>query len=388
MEEEERRVATVTGTSDVRGLASGYSFTLEDYFRDEMNNKKYLLIEVDHAVEQQGFGSGGDVGNSYTNSFTCIPLDTPYRPPRLTPKPVVEGVQTAVVVGPAGEEIYTDKHGRIKVQFHWDREGKGNESSSCWMRVGQIWAGSGWGAMYIPRIGQEVIVDFLEGDPDRPIVIGCVYNAHNTPPYALPDGKTKSTIKSNSSKGGGGFNEIRFEDKKGNEEIYIHGEKDETIVIENDKVQTVGHDESLSVGNDRSKDVGRDEKISVTRDETISIGRNLKLSVGKDRTESIEENHTETIGKDMSLSIEKMRSMKVGKTYQVDIGEDHIEKVKKDYALGAKKIILQAQDQIEIKVGDASIIMKKNGDIEIKGKKIQMKGSGDVIIKGSKIEEN
>lgn len=387
IEEEERRVATVTGTSDVRGFASGYSFTLEEYFRDEMNNKKYLLTTVDHAVEQQ-VGTGGDGESSYSNAFTCIPLDTPFRPPRLTPKPIVEGVQTAVVVGPAGEEIYTDKHGRIKVQFHWDREGKGNESSSCWIRVGQIWAGSGWGAMYIPRIGQEVIVDFLEGDPDRPIVIGCVYNAHNTPPYSLPDGKTKSTIKSNSSKGGGGFNEIRFEDKKGDEEIYIHGEKDETIVIENDKVQTVGHDESLSVGNDRSKEVGRDEKISVTRDETISIGRNLKLSVGKDRTESIEGNHTETIGKDMSLSIEKMRSMKVGKTYQVDIGEDHIEKVKKDYALGAKKITLQAQDQIEIKVGEASIIMKKNGDIEIKGKKIQMKGSGDVIIKGSKIEEN
>ena len=150
-----------------------------------------------------GFRSGDAGENRYSNTFTCIPYDTPFRPARLTPKPVVEGVQTAVVVGPAGEEIHTDKYGRLKVQFHWDREGKSDEHSSCWMRVSQYWAGANWGAVYIPRIGHEVIVDFLEGDPDQPIVVGSVYHGINMPPYSLPDEKTKSTLKSNSTKGGG-----------------------------------------------------------------------------------------------------------------------------------------------------------------------------------------
>jgi len=388
VQEEEWKLATVIGTGDVRGLASGYTFTLHDYFREEMNNKKYLLTRVDHTAQQAKFGTGDSGEMRYTNSFTCIPVDTPFRPVRLTAKPVVKGVQTAVVVGPAGEEIYTDKHGRIKVQFHWDREGKNNENSSCWMRVGQLWAGAGWGALYIPRIGQEVIVDFLEGDPDRPIVTGCVYNGTNMPPYSLPEGKTKSTIKSNSSKGGAGFNEIRFEDKKGEEEIYIHGEKDENIVIEHDKTQTVGHDESLQVGNDRTKAVGRDETIDIGRDETEAVGRNRRLSVGNNREENIGANHTESIGKELSLTVAGNSSMQVGKTYQVDIDQNHVEKVSKDYSLAAKKIVLEAQDQIEIKVGSASIIMKKSGDIQIKGAKLSIKGSGDITIKGSKVGIN
>ena len=166
----------------------------------------------------------------------------PYRPPRVTPKPIVQGPQTAVVVGKAGEEIWTDKYGRVKVQFHWDREGKRNENSSCWIRVSHPWAGKGWGAVAIPRIGQEVIVDFLEGDPDQPIITGRVYNAEQMPPYELPANQTQSGIKSRSSKGGDteNFNEIRFEDKKGSEEVYIHAEKDQNIVVENDQTIAVG----------------------------------------------------------------------------------------------------------------------------------------------------
>jgi len=164
----------------------------------------------------------------------------------VIPKPRIS-IQTAMVVGPSGEEIYTDEHGRVKIPFYWDREGKNDENSSCWIRASQLWAGAGWGAMYIPRIGQEVLVDFIEGDPDEPIIVGRVYNGRNLTPY--PGEKTKSTIKSNSSKGGGGSNEFRFEDKKGEEEIYLHGQKDWNIKIENDKSQQIGRDETDTVTN-------------------------------------------------------------------------------------------------------------------------------------------
>src|SRR5262249_46609799 len=162
----------------------------------------------------------------YENRFSCIPLAVPYRPPQRTPRPFVRGTQTAVVTGPAGEEIFTDKYSRIKVQFHWDRDGKNDENSSCWVRVASTWAGKQWGAIHIPRIGQEVVVDFLEGDPDQPIVVGSVYNAQQMPPFALPANKTQSGIQTRSSLGGGGanFNQIRFEDKAGSEQLHIHAE--------------------------------------------------------------------------------------------------------------------------------------------------------------------
>ncbi|MBW2737600.1 MAG: type VI secretion system tip protein VgrG, partial [Deltaproteobacteria bacterium] len=444
MEEEETKITTITGSSDCRAFTSGYRFDLLEYFREDMNNKPYVLVSVNHGATEPVGGSGQESGQSYTNSFTCIPFDVTYRPPRLTPKPVVEGAQTAIVVGPAGEEIYPDEHGRVKVQFHWDREGTNDENSSCWIRVSQVWAGAGWGAMHIPRIGQEVIVGFLEGDPDRPIITGRVYHGTNTPPYSLPDEKTKSTIKSDSSLGGGGSNEIRFEDKKGEEEIYLHGQKDWTIAIENDKNQTVGHDETLSVGNDKTIEIGanhtesiganmsirvgknKTETVTINTAETIGVAKELTIggayqvsvgaamnetvggakmeevgafkgeAVGGNKSETIGGNKSETIGGSKSLSTGKGLTEKVGKSQSVEITENldekvggkHIEQVSKEYAVNAKKIQLMAEDQIVLKTGKAEIVMKKNGDIMIKGKKIQIKGSGDVIIKGSKIKEN
>ena len=215
MQEEEAKITTFHGTCNCRAFTSGYRFKLEDFYRDDMNNKEYVLTSIKHEGSQTYSRFDTEAEQAYINEFTCIPFDVPYRHPRNTPKPFVQGTQTAIVVGPAGEEIYPDKYGRVKVQFHWDSEGKKNENSSCWIRVSQVWAGAGWGAMFIPRIGHEVIVDFLEGDPDRPIITGRVYHGNNMPPYPAPDDKTKSTIKSNSSLGGGGSNEIRFEDKKG-----------------------------------------------------------------------------------------------------------------------------------------------------------------------------
>ena len=209
-----------------------------------------------------------------------MPADIPYRPPLTAPRPLIRGPQTAMVTGPAGEEIWTDKYGRVKVQFHWDREGKRDEKSSCWVRVSQAWAGPGFGGIHVPRIGQEVIVEFLEGDPDRPLVTGRVYNAQAMPPYGLPASATQSGIKSNSTKGGGGSNELRFEDKKGQEQVWLHAQKNEDIVVENDKTENVGHDETIGIGNDRTETVGHDETMTVANNRTRNVGVNETVTIG------------------------------------------------------------------------------------------------------------
>src|ERR1700675_331982 len=229
MQEEEVTHLVFKGTGLCRSFTSGYKFELEDHYRGDMNHS-YVLTEVHHAATVSGGYSidGGETGEHYSNHFTCIQSQVPYRPARVTPKPFVQGPQPALVVGKSGEEIWVDKYGRVVVQFYWDRVGKDNEKSSCWVRVSQPWAGKNWGAMWIPRIGQEVIVSFLEGDPDRPLITGRVYNAEPVFPYDLPEHQTVSTLKSRSSKGGGSenYNEIRFEDKKGSEQLFINAEKD------------------------------------------------------------------------------------------------------------------------------------------------------------------
>src|SRR3989441_6022029 len=263
-----------------------------------------MLVSVPTAGSTD-YGSTAAGASQYHNSFVAIPFTVPFRPPRTNHRPVVRGSQTAVVVGKSGEEIWTDKHGRVKVQFHWDRNGKKNEDSSCWVRVATSWAGKSWGFVQIPRLGQEVIVDFLEGDPDRPIITGRVYNAEQTPPYALPGDQTQSGVKSRSSKGGGtdNFNEIRFEDNKGSEQIVIHAEKDMEVEVENDRSESVGHDESIEIKHDRTDSVGNDE--------TGSIGSNESITIEKNRTESV--------GGDESVSISGNRSLSVSKSETIDV---------------------------------------------------------------------
>lgn len=225
IQEEESQVTTISGASRCRDFSSGYTFDLKEYYREEMNDKSYLLTAVLHeASEPVDAGSSQGVAD-YSNRFTCIPLETPFRPPRTTPKPVAEGSQPAVVVGPAGEEIYTDEFGRVKVHFIWNREDKKDENSSCWIRVSQQWAGAGWGAMFIPHIGHEVIVDFEEGDPDRPIITGRVYNGNNKPHDVLPDEKTKSVIRSWND------NDIIIEDKDGDKHIHIKQANGNEIIL-------------------------------------------------------------------------------------------------------------------------------------------------------------
>src|SRR5579864_4675968 len=227
MQEEESGHILISGSSVCRAFTSGYKFDLKEHYRDDMNDS-YVLTEVQHVASQNYSSDSADSPAHYSNHFTCIQASVPFRPPRMTPKPFVQGPQTALVVGKSGEEIWVDKYGRVKVQFYWDRLGQKDENSSCWIRVSQPWAGKGWGAVWIPRIGQEVVISFLEGDPDRPLITGRVYNADQTTPYALPDHQTVSTFMSKSSKGGasGNYNEIRFEDKAGAEQIFINAERD------------------------------------------------------------------------------------------------------------------------------------------------------------------
>src|SRR3989454_1398067 len=337
LEGHETWAQVVRGASTCRAFQSGTRFDLKEHYRADAN-QTYMLVSVRHAGSTD-YGSTAAGASQYHNSFVAIPFTVPFRPPRTNHRPVVRGSQTAVVVGKSGEEIWTDKHGRVKVQFHWDRNGKKNEDSSCWVRVATSWAGKSWGSIQIPRMGQEVIVDFLEGDPDRPIITGRVYNAEQTPPYALPGDQTQSGVKSRSSKGGGGdnFNEIRFEDNKGSEEIVIHAEKDMQIDVENDETVKIGNDRTDSVGANESITIGKNRTESVGGDESITISGSRTESVTKDESVSIDGNRSLTVSKDEKIDITGKRADSVGKNEDVTIGENRTHNVGKNDTLSVGK---------------------------------------------------
>jgi len=348
---------------------------------------EYIILSIYHRAEDRSYYMQGEQGSSYSNEFVCTPSDIHIRPKLEHQKPFMRGPQSALVVGPSGEEIYVDEHGRIKVQFIWDREGKKDENSSCFIRVMQTWAGNQWGASFIPRIGHEVIVDFLDGDPDRPIITGTVYNGKNKPPF---ESKTQSGIRTRSTLEGSASNcnEFRFDDKKGAEQIFFHAEKDldtevennETLTVENDRTKNVSNNESATIGNNRSKSVGKDETESIGKNKSISVGENHSESIGGDKSLNVSGEHNESIGKAMTISVGKDLKESVSGVYQ--------ESVTKEYALKAKEITMTADNQITLKTGSAKIVMKKNGDITISGKNINVKGSGNVVLKGSKVTSN
>lgn len=460
------------GQSNVRTMLAGGLFNLQEFPRTDQD-REYLLTSVTHLLNEDVFEARSSAQQQpvYTNSFTAIDSKVPFRPTRLTPKPHIRGPQTAIVVGPAGEEIYTDEFGRVKLQFHWDRYGKSDENSSCWVRVSQVWAGKNWGAIHIPRIGQEVVVEFLEGDPDRPIITGRVYNGEQIVPYGLPANKTQSGIKSRSSKGGTGanFNEIRMEDKKGQEQLYVHAEKNQDNIVENDETTFVGHDrtekvvhdekidignnrtetvgvnETITIGNNRTETVGANETISIGVNRTETVGANETISIGSSRSVTIGMNKTETIAINKAETIGAAKELTIGGLYQVTVGavmnesvaaaksqqvgaskstnvagavtesygssqttnvaQDHSETIGKSQSISigqdqsisaGKKIAISAGDQLSITVGSASLLMKKDGTIQINGKNITVKGSGkinvkadgNITMKGQKILEN
>ncbi|OAJ49365.1 type VI secretion system Vgr family protein [Pseudomonas marginalis] len=261
-------------SGNARGLGSGHLFSLTGFSRQDQN-REYLIVGIRYYIVQESLESGGGSGGAqFESSLTCIDAQQSFRPLASTHRPIVKGPQTALVVGPKGEEIWTDQYGRVKVHFYWDRHDQSNENSSCWIRVSQSWAGKNWGSMQIPRIGQEVIVSFLEGDPDRPIITGRVYNAEQTVPYDLPENATQSGMKSRSSKGGtpANFNEIRMEDKKGLEQLYIHAERNQDIVVEVDESHSVGHDRNKSIGHNETVTIGNNRVRVVRNNDTVLVG--------------------------------------------------------------------------------------------------------------------
>jgi type VI secretion system secreted protein VgrG len=304
-----RRVGT--GTSDSPRLTAGYTMTLVGHPRAELDTE-YRILSVEHVGEQpQVLDQDASGSCSYKNSFTVSELSAPYRPPQVTPRPVMRGLQTATVVGPEGEEVYTDEHGRVKVQFHWDRDEPFDDTSSCWVRVSQLWAGNGWGAMFLPRIGHEVLIDFIEGDPDRPVITGRIYTGANQPPYPLPDKRTTSTIKSESSRGGGGFNELRFEDNKGSEQVFLHAQKDfDEVVLNNhtldvgvDETNTIGSNQSTTVGADRTMHVKGNFKETIDGTETRKVTGAVDETLSASETRNISADQSETVGGNVTRNI-------------------------------------------------------------------------------------
>jgi len=333
MEAEEAAHQLVEADGNCSFFSPGYKFDLiEHECKDEQGS--YVLTSVNHVATDYTHVSGEGPPPEYSNSFTCMPASRIFRPSRTTPKPVVYGPQTAVVTGPQGEEIDTDKYGRIHARFFWEREGK----NSCWMRVAQSWAGKQWGEHFIPRVGMEVVVHFLEGDPDRPLVTGCVYNADNMPPYSLPGEKTKSGLKTRSTLKGAesNFNEIRFEDKKGSEEVYFHAEKDFNRVVENN--------DTLKVGSAQAEEGSQTIEIWKDRKQTLKTGNeSLKVEMGNQST---------------TLSMGNQST-------KLDLGASTHE----------------AMQSIELKVGQSSVKIDQMG-VTIKGMMITIDGQIQTQVKG------
>ncbi|CAM6859622.1 type VI secretion system Vgr family protein [Citrobacter portucalensis] len=377
---------TATCTSNSPKLWPGTRFTLAGHPTTDLNREWQVVSSTLTGIQPQAQHGSAGQGTSLSNDFTVIPADRTWRSQPL-PKPKVDGPQSAIVTGPDGEEIYCDNHGRVRVKFHWDRNRpKSSEDSSCWVRVSQAWAGSGFGNLAIPRVGQEVIVDFLNGDPDQPIIMGRTYHQDNRSPGDLPGTKTQMTIRSKTYKGEG-FNELRFEDATAKEQIYMHAQKDMQTEVLNDKTTTVNHDHNETVKNNQTvtvgvgqtvnvgskKEGGHDQKVTVANDQTITVQNNQKLEVTKDREKNVGGNQTTKVtGKDTETVTED-QNVTVKKSYKLDVADD-------------TKII--SGKSIELICGPCSIKMEQSGTVTITGLKFNFTANGPVEIQGEDVDIN
>lgn len=402
----------VRGQSNYPSLTAGHTFKLDRHYRGDMNGE-YFLTSVWHDASVRNYENAEGSPFSYENSFECIPGALPYVPARVTPRPLVRGAQTATVVGPSGAEIFTDKYGRVKVQFPWDREGKKDSASSCWVRVATPWGGKNWGAIAIPRIGSEVVVDFLEGDPDRPIITGMVYNAEWMPPYALPDNMTQSGIKTRSTPQGGAenFNELRFEDKKDAEQIYLHAEKNLDAIVENNETHKVGFskkdkgDQSVEIFNNQVVKVGEGKGDAADGSQTLDIYKDqtVTLATGNQAITLKQGNRTVTLDKGNETVAIKMGNrsvtldqgsdeltIKMGNlTTKLAMGNTTLQLDMGNATTTAKlgKISEEAMQGIEMKVGQNSIKIDQTG-VTIKGMMVKVEGQVQTQIKGLMTQVN
>jgi type VI secretion system secreted protein VgrG len=372
--------AVAEGASTVLGMTVASTFSLVGHLRSDLDGT-YLVLSVTHTFT----GEGDD--HDYRNRFRCIPanpetgsesseadserLEVVYRPERATPRPRVMSIQTATVVGEGGEEITTDMHGRVKVQFHWDREGSSDEGSSCFIRVQQPWAGNRWGFLFLPRHGMEVVVSFINGDPDRPLVLGSVYNAQNPPPYTLPDDKTKSAIKSNSSIGEG-FNELRFEDKAGEEEIYAHAQKDYNEEILNCHTTDVGADQTNTVHRHQTQVVVKNQDEHVEGKQTMTVGGTRTVHVGGTFTETIDKGHDRDVSSSVNETITGGETRDVTGDVTETIGPFRLQTIDKD----SKEMITGTLNQT---VTGGALITSPQG-YSINAQNISLTGVGSVTL--------
>ena len=393
LEVEEATGQVVEGESNCRTFQVGTRIDVQQHYRSDIN-AQYLLTELKLRGESGGLRDLREGSESYANEFVAIPNAVKFRPRPHTPKPIIAGTQTALVVGPAGEEIWVDKHGRIKVQFYWDEYGKDDEHSSCWVRVSSLWAGKAWGGIHIPRMGQEVVIGFLEGDPDRPLVTGRVYNADQVVPYTLPANQTQSGIKSRSSKQGGtdNFNELRFEDKKGSELIYVQAEKDLETLVENDERRTVQHDRTTTIKNNDTRTVkeGKDVHVIEQGDQTntVNLGdQTNEIKTGK-QVIKVQQNQETTIAQ----GNQTIKLQMGDRSLTLDMGNDEVK-----LSMGNRTVTLQMGDHttkaslgninsealqgIELKVGQSSIKVDQMG-VTIKGMMVSVEGQIQTQIKG------
>lgn len=398
--------------SNILRLASGYRLLLSEHPRKSLNSE-YILISASHSgndpqvYEEESSGQA----TTYDNQFVCIPSSMEYKAPKHK-SPLIDGPQTAVVVGPEGEEIYTDKLGRIKVQFHWDRYAENNERSSCWVRVCQSMAATSWGAVYLPRIGHEVLVSFLEGDPDQPVVTGAVYNGLNLPPYSLPENKTRTAFRTQTHKGTG-YNELSFEDEADQEEIHIHAQKDMSTKVLNNRYRDVGKDEFLTVGNNRTDEIHGNQNSTIDGSKTALVKKTFTETVEQDVNVNYQANETHDVttdqnikvGQDRTSDIIKNDKLSVGESRQIHVGSNQVCEIQSDnnLSIGGAYLISVASnmsvksdgktqivsaESIVFNTGGASLILNSDGSIRMSGTSINIQGSGNVIVQGENVETN
>ena len=367
---------TANAAGDDMRVVPGCGFTLEGHANSAFN-QDWLVVRVEHFGKQTGSldEEAGEEGNRYENTLFLIPHNKPWRSP-LKPRPIIRGTQVAHVTGPEGEEIYCDEWGRVKLQFPWDRLGNFDEHSSCWVRVVQGWAGAQYGNMMIPRIGHEVLVKFLNGDPDQPIVVGRTYHSTTEPPYELPKHKTRMTIKSKTHKGNG-FNELRFEDEMGREEVFIHAEKDLNHIVK--------HDETTQVGHDRTEQVGRNETIHIGNDRMERVGQDEDLTINRDQIRSIGRNRITKIEKDDILNVNNNRRVNVHADSLIKVGQDLTIEIAQNGSWVAGELFEQVCEQFDLEGYDEVHIQGPAGEIVLNQEGITL--IGNVYVEGPLTED-
>lgn len=381
IEAEEARHDNASGESTCSFFSPGARFTIKAHYDPAEVGKKWALVSVQHQASIGGawFSSDGASDFLYTNSFNCLPATTPFRP-TLRPAPAIHGIQTALVVGPSGEELYTDRYGRVKVQFYWDRLGKKNERSSAWIRVSQVHAGKGWGMMDLPRIGEEVIVSFLEGNPDRPIIIGRVYNGENAPPFALPAEKTRrgNTTKSHKASG---YNELSMDDTAGKEQLRINAQYNMDTNVNNNQTLNVGVDRKNKIGGNEDITIGKDQTVTIDANQTIKIGSKMKLTVGSDQQIEVGANRKDDVKADETSTVGGKQSLTVGSDRTISVSGKQAVTVTGDATLASSaKIKIEATASIELICGGSTIKISPTG-IEIKGPMITVEGTATATMK-------